>query len=72
MADLAYRFGVGQPPAGSREELQAAGRQIEALELDFITQGDHLGGPAPFSLLTAAAAVTEWLRLRTYVLNVGL
>jgi probable F420-dependent oxidoreductase len=51
--------------------LQDAARRIEALELDFITEGDHLGGPDPFSLLTAAAAVTERVRLRTYVLNVG-
>lgn len=46
-------------------------RRIEELELDFVAEGDHLGGPAPFALLTAAAAVTERLRLRTYVLNVG-
>jgi probable F420-dependent oxidoreductase len=52
--------------------LRDAARRIEALGLDFITQGDHLGGPAPFSLLTAAAAVTGRVRLRTYVLNVGL
>lgn len=31
---------------------------------------DHLGAPAPFAMLAAAAAVTERVRLGTYVLNV--
>jgi alkanesulfonate monooxygenase SsuD/methylene tetrahydromethanopterin reductase-like flavin-dependent oxidoreductase (luciferase family) len=38
---------------------------------DFVAKGDHLGGPAPFTLLAAVAGVTERLRVRTYVLNVG-
>jgi alkanesulfonate monooxygenase SsuD/methylene tetrahydromethanopterin reductase-like flavin-dependent oxidoreductase (luciferase family) len=63
--------GSANPPAGSREDLQRAARRVESLELDFIAAADHLGGPAPFALLTAAAAVTGRLRLRTYVLNGG-
>jgi probable F420-dependent oxidoreductase len=39
------------------------------LGFDFVTKGDHLGGMSPFPLLTAAAAASERLRLRTYVLN---
>jgi probable F420-dependent oxidoreductase len=58
-------------PANSREELQREARRIEELGLEFVAKGDHLGSPAPFAVLTAAAAVTESLRLRTYVLNVG-
>lgn len=58
-------------PARSREELQREARRIEGLGLDFVASADHLGSPAPFALLTAAAAVSDRLRLRTYVLNVG-
>jgi probable F420-dependent oxidoreductase len=46
-------------------------RRIEELGLDFVAHADHLGSPAPFASLAAAAAVTERLRLRTYVLNAG-
>jgi len=63
-----YRFGAGQfpsEPAGLREAI----RRYEELGFDFVATGDHVGGPAPFALLTAAAAVSERLRLRTYVLN---
>ena len=45
--------------------------RVESLELDFLAEGDHLGAPAPFALLAAAATVTERLRLRAYVLNVN-
>ncbi len=68
MSAVPYRFGVGElqsEPAAYR----AAIRRYEELGLDFVAKGDHLGGPAPFALLTAAAAVSERLRLRTYVLN---
>ena len=38
---------------------------------DFVAVGDHLGHPGPFTLLTAASAASDRLRLRTYVLNAG-
>src|SRR5215210_4031610 len=66
-----YRFGISHLPSGSREELEGEVRRLEALGFDFVATGDHLGGAAPFAVLTVAAAVSERLRLRTYVLNVG-
>ena len=51
-------------------ELQEQVGRYEQLGFDFVAKGDHLGGLSPFALLTAAAAVSERLRLRTYVLNV--
>ena len=58
-------------PAGSRRELDEALWRVDELGFDFVACGDHLGRPAPFPFLTAAAAASDRLRLRTYVLNVG-
>jgi hypothetical protein len=44
---------------------------VDELGFEFVGCGDHLGRRAPFSFLTAAAAASDRLRLRTYVLNVG-
>jgi alkanesulfonate monooxygenase SsuD/methylene tetrahydromethanopterin reductase-like flavin-dependent oxidoreductase (luciferase family) len=44
---------------------------VDELGFDFVAAGDHLGRPAPFSFLAAAAVASDRLRLRTYVLNVG-
>jgi probable F420-dependent oxidoreductase len=63
-----YRFGIGGLP-GSPPDLRQHVRHYEMLGFDFVTKGDHLGGMSPFPLLTAAAAASERLRLRTYVLN---
>lgn len=64
----AYRFGVSGLPSSLPELGQSVGR-YEELGFDFVAEGDHVGGLSPFSLLTAAAAVSERLRLRIYVLN---
>ncbi len=73
------RFGVnlGRPgtsgPAGedpASDPLDAA-RWAEAAGFDVVTTADHYGGTSPFVMLAAAAAVTERVRLRTYVLDVG-
>lgn len=45
-------------------------RRTEELGFDVLLAADHLGAPAPFPLLAAAAAVTKRLRLGTYVINV--
>lgn len=74
MSEAGYRFGVspsGRSPAGSVAELKEWVREAEELGFDFIAKGDHLGGPAPFAVLTAVAAASERLRVRTYVLNVA-
>jgi probable F420-dependent oxidoreductase len=63
-----YRFGIGGLP-GSFPELRAHVRRYDELGFDFVSKGDHIGGLSPFPLLAAAAAASERLRLRTYVLN---
>jgi len=44
-------------------------RRAEALGYDVITVPDHLGAPAPFPALVAAAAATERVRVGPMVLN---
>jgi probable F420-dependent oxidoreductase len=51
--------------AALREEVLAAERG----GMDVLALPDHLGAPAPFSVVAAAAMLTRRLRLRTYVLN---
>lgn len=68
MPSLAYRFGIAGLP-GSLPDLRRQVRRYEDLGFDFVAKGDHVGGLSPFALLTAAAGVSERLRLRTYVLN---
>jgi probable F420-dependent oxidoreductase len=67
---LACRFGIAGLPS-SLEALRHEVRRYEAFAFDFVGAGDHVGGAAPFSRLSAAAVVSERLRLRTYVLNVS-
>lgn len=69
MPSSGYRFGIAGLP-GSLPELQQQVCRYEELGFDFVAKGDHVGGLSPFPLLTAAAGVSERLRLRTYVLNV--
>ncbi|WP_144118531.1 LLM class F420-dependent oxidoreductase [Catellatospora sichuanensis] len=45
-------------------------RLAERLGYDTVFAADHLGAPAPFPVLVAAAAATERLRVGTLVLNV--
>ncbi|AWS40339.1 TIGR03621 family F420-dependent LLM class oxidoreductase [Streptosporangium sp. 'caverna'] len=66
-----FRFGVsllnvGSSRSGWRARVQEAGD----LGYDVLQVPDHLGAPAPFPALVAAADVTG-IRLGTYVLNVG-
>ena len=66
-----FRFGVGLHAATSQVTVQNAARQAEELGFDVLHVPDHLGAPAPFPVLTAAAAATRSLRLGTFVLNAG-
>jgi probable F420-dependent oxidoreductase len=61
-----FRFGVNI----GYEGLLECARRVEELGFDVLLASDHLGAPAPFPLLAAAAAVTERVRLGTYVINV--
>lgn len=62
-----FRFGVN---IGDGEGLLEFAEQVERLGFDTLLAADHLGAPSPFPQLAAAAAVTERIRLGTYVVNV--
>ncbi|MDC0771952.1 LLM class F420-dependent oxidoreductase [Streptomyces sp. HD] len=66
-----FRFGVNLMTAGPAEEWRAKCRRAEELGYDVILVPDHLGMPAPFPALVAAAEATERPRLGTFVLNAG-
>jgi probable F420-dependent oxidoreductase len=70
MTDTRLTFGAGLTAHTTRDEVLTAARTGEAAGFDVLNVADHLGHPAPFTLLASAAAVTERIRLRTYVLNV--
>ncbi|MDN3027730.1 LLM class F420-dependent oxidoreductase [Streptomyces sp. S.PB5] len=66
-----FRFGVSLIDPAPAEEWRAKSRRAEELGYDVILVPDHLGMPAPFPALVAAASVTERPRLGTFVLNAG-
>jgi probable F420-dependent oxidoreductase len=63
------QFGVAVHKLHSRREFDRLIRRADELDYDVIATPDHLGRPAPFALLAAAAVITSRLRLRTYMLN---
>jgi probable F420-dependent oxidoreductase len=64
-------FGVNVRSVESTGRLRSLVRRVDELGYDVLALPDHLGGPAPFPTLAAAALVSDRLRLRTYVLNAG-
>lgn len=66
-----FRFGVGLHSASSLGEVSDAARRAEDQGFDVLHVPDHLGAPAPFPVLTAAAAATTTLHVGTFVLNAG-
>ena len=64
-----FRFGVGVMRANSRTALEEQARRAEALGFDVLHVPDHLGGPAPFPVMTAIAMATSTLRVGTFVMN---
>ncbi|MFF8535583.1 LLM class F420-dependent oxidoreductase [Streptomyces sp. SAS_267] len=64
-----FRFGVSLIAPATATGWAAKCRRAEELGYDVITVADHLGMPAPFPSLVAAAAVTQRPRLGTFVLN---
>jgi len=69
MADI--QFGVNFHAAASGAEFEAVIRRADELGFDVFAAPDHLGAMSPFTVLAAAAMISQRLRLRTYVLNVG-
>ncbi|HEV7713823.1 MAG TPA: TIGR03621 family F420-dependent LLM class oxidoreductase [Asanoa sp.] len=70
MKTRAFRFGVTRFQVSSRAAWHARARETEDLGYDVLQVSDHLGTPAPFPALVAAADATT-IRLGTYVLNLG-
>lgn len=66
-----FRFGVSLLTPASAAEWRTKCRRAEELGYDVLLVPDHLGMPAPFPALVAAAGATERLGLGTFVLNAG-
>ncbi|MFF4710962.1 LLM class F420-dependent oxidoreductase [Streptomyces eurythermus] len=66
-----FRFGVNLLDPAPADEWRAKCRRAEELGYDVILVPDHLGMPAPFPALVAAAQATERARVGTFVLNAG-
>ncbi|MEU1164425.1 LLM class flavin-dependent oxidoreductase, partial [Streptomyces sp. NPDC005921] len=60
-----FRFGVNLLTSAPADEWRAKCRRAEQLGYDVILVPDHLGMPAPFPALVAAAGATERPRLGT-------
>jgi probable F420-dependent oxidoreductase len=66
-----FRFSYNIFSITSRADFVAECRAAEELGYDTVFAADHLGIPAPFPLLVAAAEATQRLRVGTLVLNVA-
>lgn len=66
-----FRFGVNLLTPAPAAEWRAKCRRAEQLGYDVLLVPDHLGMPAPFPALVAAAEATERPRVGTFVLNTG-
>lgn len=66
-----FRFGVNLITPAPADEWRAKCRRAEELGYDVLLVPDHLGMPAPFPALVAAAAATGRPRVGTFVLNAG-
>lgn len=66
-----FRFGVNLTSFEDHTGWVATCRRVEEQGYDVVLVPDHLGMPAPFPALAAAADATERVRLGTFVLNAG-
>lgn len=66
-----FRFGINFLESASGQEWADKCRHAESLGYDVLLVPDHLGWPAPFSSLVAAAMATRRPRVGTFVLNAG-
>jgi probable F420-dependent oxidoreductase len=66
-----FRFGVNMLEPAPAAQWRAKCRRAEEIGYDVILVPDHLGWPAPFPALVAAAEATERPRVGTFVLNAG-
>jgi probable F420-dependent oxidoreductase len=65
------QFGVNFHGVSSQHEFSQLVRRADELGFDVFAAPDHLGAMGPFTALAAAGILSDRLRLRTYVLNVG-
>lgn len=66
-----FRFGVNMLTLEAGDSWRHKCRRAEELGYDVLLVPDHLGMPAPFPALIAAAEATERPRVGTFVLNAG-
>ncbi|WP_141577235.1 TIGR03621 family F420-dependent LLM class oxidoreductase [Actinomadura sp. WMMA1423] len=66
-----FRFGFNVFDIASREDFAERCRRGERYGYDVALVPDHLGAPAPFPTMVAAADATERLRVGALVLNAG-
>lgn len=66
-----FRFSFNVFTVGDRDGFLDTCRNAERWGYDAVFAADHIGAPAPFSALSAAAAATERLRVGTLVLNIA-
>jgi len=66
-----FRFSCNVFAIRSRQSFAAYCRAAQDRGYDVVFAPDHLGSPAPFPALVAAAEATERLRVGTLVLNIG-
>lgn len=64
-----FRFGIGLRSIKSADRLREKVRQFADLGYDVVHFPDHLGAPAPFPAMVAAADAAPGIRVGTYVLN---
>lgn len=64
-----FRFGIGLRSIKSADRLRQKVRQFADLGYDIVHFPDHLGAPAPFPAMVAAADAAPGIRVGTYVLN---
>ncbi|MEI7519539.1 MAG: TIGR03621 family F420-dependent LLM class oxidoreductase [Mycobacteriaceae bacterium] len=69
MTDRDFRFGIGLRSIKSPDRLREKVRKFEDLGFDVIHFPDHIGAPAPFPAMVAAAAAARTIRVGTFVLN---
>lgn len=66
--ERAFRFGIGIRSARSAERFREKVRRFADQGYDILHVPDHIGAPAPFPVMTAAADAAD-IRVGTFVLN---
>ena len=64
-----FRFGIGLRSIKSAGRLREKVRRFEGLGFDVVHFPDHIGAPAPFPAMVAAAEAASTIRVGTFVLN---